>query len=326
MNASSVARAAVALGVAGGAIAPAGTCAQDYPTRPVRIIVPFSPGGATDAVLRMVAPGMSQLLGQSVVVENRPGGAATIGMDAVAKSAPDGYTTGVANTSFATNPLLFVKKMPYDTDKDLQPVSLIAIVPFVMSIHPSIPARSVKDLIAVARARPGALNYSSSGNGSASQLATELFKYLTKTEMVHVPFTGGGAALTSVLSGECSLFFSSIPPAIGHYRSGRVRPIGITSASRDPSLPDVPAIAETVPGYESIEWQGLVVPAGTPSVAIAKLQQAVAKTMSDPSLQTRFTSVGAWPKGSTTEQFAAHIMAERKKWAPVIKAANIRFN
>jgi tripartite-type tricarboxylate transporter receptor subunit TctC len=300
--------------------------AQDYPTRPIRVVVPFSPGGATDAVLRMVAPGMSQLLGQSVVVENRPGGAATIGMDAVAKSAPDGYTVGVANTSFATNPLLFTKKMPYDTDNDLQPVSLVAVVPFVMSIHPSIPAHNVKELITLARAKPGALNYSSSGNGSASQLATELFKYLTETDMVHVPFTGGGAALTSVLSGECSLFFSSIPPAMGHYQSGRVRPIGITSATRDPSLPNVPAIAETVPGYESIEWQGLVVRAGTPREVVAKLQQAVARTMSDPALTKRFAALGAWPKGSTTQELAAHIQAERRKWAPVIKAANIRFN
>ena len=320
------ARIALVLPVVGGAFGWSEAPAQSYPTRPVRIIVPFSPGGATDAVLRMVAPGMSKLLGQPVVVENRPGGAATIGMDVVAKSAPDGHTVGVANTSFATNPLLFTKKMPYDTDKDLQPVSLIAIVPFVMSVHPSVPARSVKELITLARARPGALNYSSSGNGSASQLATELFKYLTKTDMVHVPFTGGGAALASVLSGECSLFFSSIPPAIGHYKAGRVRPIGITSATRDPSLPDVPAIAETVPGYESIEWQGLVVPTGTPPAVIAKLQQAVATTMSDPELKQRFATLGAWPKGSTTEEFAAHILAERKKWAPVIKAANIQFN
>lgn len=312
--------------LAGGACGWIEAAAQDYPTRPVRIIVPFSPGGATDAVLRMVAPGMSRLLGQSVVVENRPGGAATIGMDVVAKSTPDGHTVGVANTSFATNPLLFTRKMPYDTDKDLQPVSLIAVVPFVMSVHPSVPAKSVKELIALARARPGALNYSSSGNGSASQLATELFKYLTKTDMVHVPFHGGGPALASVLSGECSLFFSSIPPAMGHYKAGRVRPIGITSKTRDPSLPDVPAIAETVPGYESIEWQGLVVPTGTPAAVISKLQQAVAKTMADSALRSRFAALGAWPRGSTTEEFAAHILAERKKWAPVIKAANIRFD
>ena len=187
-------------------------------------------------------------------------------------------------------------------------------------------AEDRRELIELARQRPGALNYSSSGNGSASQLATELFKYLTKTDMVHVPFTGGGAALASVLSGECSVFFSSIPPALGHYKAGRVRPIGITSATRDPSLPDVPAIAETVRGYESIEWQGLVVPTGTPAAVIAKLQQAAAKTMADPELKSRFATLGAWPKGSTTEEFAAHILAERKKWAPVIKAANIRFN
>ncbi|MCC6532720.1 MAG: tripartite tricarboxylate transporter substrate binding protein [Burkholderiales bacterium] len=314
-----------ALGVAAGTLTGA-ALAQEYPTRPIRIIIPFAPGGATDAVLRMIAPNMSQILGQSVVVENRPGGAATIGMDATAKAPPDGYTVGVANTSFSTNPLLFTKKMPYDTDKDLAPVSLVAIVPFVMSLHPSVPARNIKEIIAVAKSKPGAINYSSSGNGSASQLATELFKYMTKTDMVHVPFTGGGPALTSVLSGESGLMFSSIPPAMGHYQSGRLRPIGITSAARDPSLPDVATIGETVPGYESIEWQGLVVPTGTPPAVIAKLQQAVAKTMSDPSMKKRFAAVGAWPKGSTTEELAAHIQNERKKWAPVIKAANIRFN
>jgi tripartite-type tricarboxylate transporter receptor subunit TctC len=314
---------ALSVGVAAGANCAA---AEDYTMRPVRVIVPLSPGGPTDAGLRIVAPGMSKLLGQTVVVDNRPGGAATIGMDAVAKAAPDGYIVGVANASFATDPLLFTNKMPYDPDKDLQPVTLLAVIPLLMSIHPSVPARSVKELIALAKAKPGALRYSSSGKGSASQLATELFKRLSKTEMVHVPLAGGGAALNAVLSGECSLFFSRIPAAIGHYQSGRVRPIGITSATRDPSLPDVPAIAESVPGYESIEWQGLVVPTNTPPSVIAKLQQVVAKVVSDPALKQQFVSVGAWPKGSTTEEFAAHIQAERKKWAPVIEAANIGFN
>jgi tripartite-type tricarboxylate transporter receptor subunit TctC len=259
------------------------------------------------------------------VIDNRPGGSATIGTSLVAKSAPDGYTVGVANTSFATNPLLFAR-LPYDTDKDFQPVSLIGITPFVMSVHPSVPARSVKELIALARAKPDALTFSSSGVGSSSRLATELFMYRTKTRMLHVPFQGGGPALTAVLSGECSLLFSSIPPAIGYYKSGRVRPLGITSATRDPSLPDVPTIAETVPGFEHVEWTGLVVPAGTAPAIVAKLQQAVAKTVSDPALKQRFAALGAWPRGGTTAEFAAFIQAERRKWAPVIKAANIRLD
>ena len=325
MDARSMRTVAVALGIG---VAAGANCAaaEEYPMRSVRVIVPFSPGGPSDAVLRIVAPGMSKLLGQAVVVDNRPGGAATIGMDAVAKAAPDGYIVGVASASFATDPLLFKNKMPYDTDKDLQPVTLVVVIPLLMSIHPSIPARSVKELIALAKAKPGALRYASSGKGSASQLATELFKRLSKTVMVHVPSTGGGAAFNAVLSGECSLFFSSIAPAIGHYQSGRVRLIGITSATRDPSLPDVPAIAESVPGYESMEWQGLVVPTNTPPSVMEKLQQAVAKVVSDPTLKQQFVAAGAWPKGSTTEEFAAHIQAERKKWAPVIEAANIGFN
>ena len=299
--------------------------AQDYPTRPIRVIVPFSAGGATTATMRLVEPGMSQVLGQSVVIDNRPGGSATIGTSVVARAAPDGYTVGVANTSFATNPLLFAK-LPYDTDKDFQPVSLIGITPFVMSVHPSVPARSVKELIALARAKPDAIAFSSSGVGSSSRLATEYFMHLTKTRMLHVPFQGGGPALTAVLSGECALFFTSIPPALGYFKSGRVRPLGITSAKRDPSLPEVPTIAETVPGFEHAEWTGLVVPAGTPPAIIAKLQQAVARTVSDPALKQRFAALGAWPSGSTTAEFAAFIQAERKKWAPVIKAANIRLN
>jgi tripartite-type tricarboxylate transporter receptor subunit TctC len=320
-----IGRAGVALVVACVACGWASVRAQDYPTRPIRIIVPFAAGGATTATMRLVEPGMSKMLGQSVVIDNRPGGSATIGTSIVARSAPDGYTVGVANTSFATNPLLFAK-LPYDTDKDLQPVSLIGITPFVMAVHPSVPARSVKELIALARAKPGAITFSSSGVGSSSRLATELFMYRTRTRMLHVPFQGGGPALTAVLSGECALLFTSIPPAIGYFKSGRVRPLGITSAERDPSLPDVPTIAETVPGFEHAEWTGLVVPAGTPPAIVAKLQQAVVKTVSDPALKQRFAALGAWPRGGTTAEFAAFIQAERRKWAPVIKEANIRLN
>ena len=193
--------------------------AQAYPVRPIRAIVPFAPGGATDAVMRMIAPRLGEGLGQQVVVENRPGGAATIGMDAVAKSAPDGYTLGMANLTFSINPIL-LKKMPFDSEKDIALVSHVSILPFLVGVHPSVPARSVKELIALARARPGVLNYSSSGQASATQMATELFKYLTKTDIVHIPFTGGGPALVAVLSGEVSVYWGTIPPLLAHMTSG----------------------------------------------------------------------------------------------------------
>jgi tripartite-type tricarboxylate transporter receptor subunit TctC len=271
--------------------APAG--AQAYPARPIRAIVPFAPGGATDAVMRMIAPRLTENLGQQVVVENRPGGAATIGMDAVAKSAPDGYTLGMANLTFSINPIL-LKKMPYDTERDFALVSHISILPFLVGVHPSVPARSVKELIALARARPGALNYSSSGQASATQMATELFKYLTKTDIVHIPFTGGGPALVAVLSGEVSVYWGTIPPLLAHMKSGRLRVVGITTLSRDPAVPDVPTVAEAgVPGYQAAEWGGIVVRAGTPAPIIARLNQEIVKSLKAPDLAQRFAAVGA---------------------------------
>ena len=279
--------------------------AQAYPVKPVRVIVPFAPGGATDAVLRMVSPGLSQNLGQSVVVENRPGGAATIGMDHVAKSPPDGYTLGVANVSFAINPLL-LSKMPYNTERDLAPVSLIASVPFVMVVHPSVPAKTVKELVALAKSRPGALNYSSSGQASATQMATELLKYLTGIDMVHVPFQGGGPALVSVLSGEVSVYLGSIPALLPHLDSGRLRPLAVTTTQRDPAIASIPTMIEAgVPNYEAREWTGIVVPAATPQPVIARLNQELVKTVVAPELSKRFAAVGAHPVGSTPEEFAA---------------------
>ncbi len=300
------------------------TVAQVYPTKPIRVIVPFSPGGVTDVVARMLASRLSENLGQQVVVENRPGGAATIGMEAVAKAAPDGYTLGVANTSFGINPIL-LKKMPYDTDKDLAPVSHIANAPFVLSVHPSVPAKSINELVALAKARPGALNYASSGNASASQMATELLKYLTKTDMVHIPYNGGGPATVAVLSGEVSVRIGSIPAALPHFKSGRLRPLGVTTAKRDPAIPDVPTIEEAgVPGYESSEWQGIVVRAGTPPDVIDRLNHEIVKSLKAPDVDQRLAKVGSYVVGSTVQEFAAHIKKEREIWSKVIKAAGIR--
>jgi len=298
--------------------------AQTYPTRPIRAIVPFAPGGATDAVMRMIGPRLGENLGQQVVVENRPGGAATIGMDNVAKSPADGYTLGVANLTFSINPILF-RKMPYDSDRDFTLVSHITNVPFVLSVHPSVPAKSVKGLIALAKARPGALNYSSSGQASATQMATELFKLLTGTDMVHVPFTGGGPALVSVLSGEVSVYLGSIPALLPHMNSGRLRALGVTTMKRDPAIPDIPTVAEAgVPGYQAAEWQGIVVRAGTPAAIVTRLNQELVKSLRAPDINQRFASVGAQAVGSTPEEFAAHIRRERDTWSKVIKAAGIR--
>lgn len=298
--------------------------AQNYPTKTVRVIVPFAPGGATDIVARLLAPQLSENLGQSVVVENRAGGGTTIGMEHVAKSAPDGHTLGVATLTFALNPSL-VPKLPYDTLKDFAPVSLVSIVTFVMAIHPSVPARSVKQMIALAKAKPGALNYSSSGIGSASQMGAELFNYMTGTKMVHIPYTGGGPAMVALLSGQVSVFVMSIPGGLPYFKSGRLVPLGVTSPKRHPVLPDVPSIAESgLPGYELFEYQGIVAPAGTPVAIINRLQQEIVKSLTSPALNEKFTTMGATVVGSTPEELTNHVKKEIATWGKVIKTAGIK--
>jgi tripartite-type tricarboxylate transporter receptor subunit TctC len=299
---------------------------QNYPTKPIRLIVPFAPGGSTDIVARLLAPRLSENLGQSVVVENRAGGGTTIGMDFVAKSPPDGYTLAVATLTFALNPSLF-SKLPYNTERDFAPVSLVSIVPFVFAIHPSVPARSVKELIALAKSRPGALNYSSSGIGSASQMAVELFKYMTGTDLVHIPYTGGGPAMVALLSGQVSLFAISIPGGLPHFKSGKLVPLGVTSSKRDPTLPQVPTIAESgLPGYELLEYQGIVAPAGTPRPVISRLHQEIVKALAVPELKERFITSGAHVVGSTPEQMADYIHKQIIAWGKVIKAAGIHLD
>ncbi len=299
--------------------------AQNYPARSIRVIVPFAPGGATDAVLRMLAPKLSENLGQQVVVDNRPGGASTIGMDLVAKSAPDGYTLGVANLSFSINPALFGARLPYNTERDFALVSLVTIVPLVMSVHPSVPARSIGELIALAKAKPGSLNYSSSGNASATQMATELFRHMAGISIVHVPYNGGGPALISVLSGQVSIYAGSIPALLPHFKTGRLIGLAITTAKRDPAIPDIPSVAEAaLPGYDAREWQGIVVPAATPPAVVSRLHQELVKTLLAPELKDRFASVGATAVGSTPEEFAAHLRQETATMGRIVREAGIR--
>ncbi|MBC7780096.1 MAG: tripartite tricarboxylate transporter substrate binding protein, partial [Proteobacteria bacterium] len=228
--------------------------AQAFPAKPIRIIIPFAPGGATDVVFRMMGPRLTEQFGQPMVIENRPGGSTVIGMEQVARAAPDGYTLGVANLTFGLNPSL-LPKLPYNTERDFAPVSLTAIVPLVLTVHPSLPVRSVKELIALARAKPGALNYASSGIASATHMASALFAHQAGIRMVHVPFTGGGPALTSALGGHVEVYVGSVPALVPHLKARKLIALGITTATRDPAIPEVPTIAEAgLPGYESREW------------------------------------------------------------------------
>ena len=303
---------------------PSVTAAQNYPTRTIRIIVPYSPGGSTDVVFRLLAPRLSEDLGQSVVVENRPGGSSTIGLDLAAKSPPDGHTWGTPNITFGANPSL-MKKMPFDSERDLVPVSQVTVVTMVLSLHPSVPARSVKQLIVLAKARPGELNFGSAGNASANHLATAKFMYMSGANLTHVPYQGGGPAVISLVSGETSILFATIPSAIQHIQSGRLRALAVSRAQRNPALPDVPTVAEAgVPGYEAIEWNGVMVPAGTPAAAIRRIHQALAKALAAPAMKERIIGVGAEVVGSSPEEFTAFIKSEFTAWAKVIKETGIK--
>ena len=300
--------------------------AQTYPSKAVRLIVPFAPGGSTDIVARMLAPRLSEHLGQQVVVDNRGGGASTIGMDMVAKAAPDGHTLGVATLTFALNPSLF-SKLPYNTERDFAFVSLVSTVPFVTAVHPSVPARTVKQLIALAKARPGTLNYSSSGNASTGHMAMELIQHMTGTTMVHVPYTGGGPALLALLSGQVSIFTMSIPAGLAHFKSGKLIPLGVTSARRDATLPDVPSIAEAgLAGYEIIEYQGIVGPAAIPRPTITRLNGDIVKSLAAPDLKERFITNGAYIVGSTPEEMSEFVRKQMATWGKVIKSAGIKLD
>ena len=222
--------------------------AQGYPTKPIRIIVPYAPGGSTDVVFRILAPRLTEILGQPVVVENRPGGSSSIGLDIAAKSPPDGHTLGIPNITFGANPSL-MKKMPFDTEKDFVPVSLVSIVTLVVAFHPSVPARSVKALIALAKARPGSLNYGSAGNASANHLATERFSYAAGIKMVHIPYKGGGPAVISIVGGETAILFATIPSSIQHFQSGKLVALAVSSLKRNVALPDVPSKPGRHPGF-----------------------------------------------------------------------------
>ncbi len=296
-----------------------------YPARPVRVLVGSPAGSGSDVMARAVAQKLTERLGQSVVVDNRAGAAGAISLQLAAQATPDGYTLATLSAQNVTAMLLGTVKT--NIPKELAPVTLMITQPYLMVATPSLPADSVKELIALAKARPGALNFSSSGVGSASQMAIELFKYMTNTDMVHIGYSGGGPAIMAVLSGQVSIFTGSILAGSSHFKSGRLIPLGLTGTHRDPAIPDVPTIAESgLPGYELHEYQGMVAPAGTPAPVIQRLNAEIVKALANPELKQRFTSQGAQIIASTPEQLSDHIRKQTALWAKVIKSAGIKLN
>jgi tripartite-type tricarboxylate transporter receptor subunit TctC len=291
-----------------------------YPNRAIRWIVPLPPGGGADIVARTVADRLSKNLGQQVIVDNRAGGGTVIGAELAARSAPDGYTwlLGTA-TTHAINASL-VKKLPYDPVKDFAPVSLVAVLPQVFVAHPSLPANSLKEVVALARRRPGEINFASTGNGSANQLAVEMLKSYAKVNMVHVPYKGASPALIDLLSGNIQFMSTTIPPALPHLKSGRLKAFAVANAKRSALLPDLPTTAEAgAPGVEASSWNGLIVPAGTPKEIIARLHAEVAAVMNLSEVRERLLGAGVEPLVNTPAEFAAYIDAETARYAKVVR-------
>jgi tripartite-type tricarboxylate transporter receptor subunit TctC len=298
-------------------------CAQGYPTRPVRMIAPFAPGGGTDISARVLAEGLTRVLGQTVVVDNRPGAGSTLGTDLAAKASPDGYTLLLGNISMAFNAALY-RKLPYDTLSDFTALSLVTDQPNILVAHPSLPAKTLGEFSALARAQPGKLTYGSAGNGSGTHLAMELLLMSQRMDLVHVPFKGTGPALTALLGNQISVFFSTYASALPHVKSDRLRAYAVTSAKRTTTLPDVPTVAESgVAGYEYSTWYGLLAPAGLPKPIVEKLSQATMSVLRMPDVRERYLSQGMDPSPTTPEEFSKLIRSEMAKWAKVVKAAKI---
>ena len=301
--------------------------AQGYPSKTVRLILPYPPGGGSDTIARPVTKKLSEYLGQQVLVDNRGGAGGNIGMEAAARSAPDGHTIVLGLTAqLAVNPSLF-KSISYDPVRDFDPITMLANGAYVLVAHPSLPVRSVKDLIAVARARPGEVFYASSGNGSGAHLATELLSNMTGIKLVHVPYKGGGPALVDTIDGQTQILFATPIASSGHIKAGRVRPLAVSSAKRVQSFPDVPTVAQAgLPGYEAGVWYGILAPKGTPREIVTRLNQDIRKVLNDSGIRAFLTKAGIEPDGGTPEALGRYMQSELAKWAKVIKAGNIRID
>ena len=314
------------LGVSAFALAAiAGAQAPAYPTKPIRLVVPFPAGGATDILAREVAKHLTDAWGQSVVVDNRPGAGGNIGSELVAKAAPDGYTLEMGTVgTHAINASLY-SKMPYDHVKDFVPVILVAGVPNVLEVNPALPVNSVQELIAYAKANPGKLNFASSGSGTSIHLSGELFKVMAGVQMTHVPYKGSAPALQDLIGGQVQLMFDNLPPSLPQIKAGKLRALAVTSAGRAPALPDTPTVAEAgLPGFEASSWFGVLAPAGTPPEIVNKLNAEIAKWLASPGAKEKLANVGANIAGGAPEDFARHIQAETAKWAKVVKESGAK--
>lgn len=315
------------LAVAAAGALPLAAGAQNYPTKPVTIVVPFSAGGTTDILARIVGQALSAELGQSVVIDNRAGAGGNIGGALAAKAPADGYTLFMGTVgTHAINAALY-KKMPFDPVKDFAPLTRVANVPNLLVAHPQQPFKTVKELIDYAKAHPGAVNFGSSGSGSSIHLSGELFKSMAKVDMVHVPYKGSAPAVTDLLGNQIAIMFDNMPSAIQHVRAGKLRPIAVTTARRSPELPDVPTIAEAgVPGYEATSWFGMFAVAGTPKPVLERLNAALAKVLKQPEVVAKIKEQGGETISETPEQFAAFIQAESAKWGRVVKESGATAN
>jgi tripartite-type tricarboxylate transporter receptor subunit TctC len=296
----------------------------DYPSRPIRIVVPQSPGGTTDFTARALAPRLSERVGQPVVVDNRAGAGSMVGIDLVARSAPDGYTLLVAASALTIIPGMY-RNVPFDPVRDLAPISTISWYPAVVVVHPSVPAGSIKELIALARAKPGAINYASGGTGTGPQMQALLFAAMAGIKLVHVPYKGGGPATTAVLAGEVQLYFAPIPSTLPFVKTGKLKALAVTSAKRSPAMPDLPSVAEAgLSGYDANTWNGLFAPARTPSAIVARLNADVHAILKTREMHERLAAQGAEPTGTSPDELAAIVKREVVKWAKVIREAGIQ--
>jgi len=298
--------------------------AQEYPLKPVRIVVPFAPGGGTDLSARIIAQKLGENLGANFIVDNRPGAAGIVGTDLVAKSKPDGYTLLVVSSSHAINPAMY-PKLPYDTARDFAPVSLLLSGPTLLVAHPSLPAKSARELITLAKARPGVLTFASAGHGTPPHMAGELFKTMAGIDITHIPYKGNGPAYTDLMAGQVSIMFPNIATSLPYVKTGRMRAVGVGSRQRSAIAPEIPTIAESgLPGYEMSSWFGLVAPAGTPAAILTKLQQEIARIFKQAEVREKLFAQGVEPVGGTASEFTAFLGAETTQWAKVIKASGLK--
>jgi tripartite-type tricarboxylate transporter receptor subunit TctC len=295
---------------------------QKYPTRPIRLIVPFAPGGGTDIVARMLAQKLTETFKQSVVVDNRPGGGGTIGAETAARANPDGYTMMLVVGAYAANAALY--KLPYDPVNDVAPIALIGESSYMVALHPSVPIKGIKELIAYDKANPGKLNYGSGGSGGAIHLATELFNQMAGTKLTHVPYKGSGPALNDLLGGQIQLAIGTMPSTIPHVTSNRLRGIAVTGAKRSNAAPDIPTVAETVPGYEAVTWYGLLGPKALPKDIVARWNREIDRIVQLRDVKERMAADGLEPAGGSPERFREVLKRDIAKWQKVVKTANIK--